>query len=346
MNSEPTEEVQIVSEVAEVPECSGITEVQEISEQTKEVHEVLDTPKDRAVRRSQNLEGLFKEKVLQLFPPPPRSEGTITPRTTPTTSPVATALKVVHQNSEEVEDVLFIDNGKEVHEVPEEEEMPDIQDKEVQAVTKKLQSAFRSKISPKPKVEEFPDDRPVGRSENQEGRFKKKVLNRILFRPKPEELIVPPAPPAPTALEEVHENSEIVENVFSIDNGKEVHEASEIVEKVLFIDNGKEVDEVSERVKEIKSVFIDNSKKVTEGVHKVSEIKEEIQEVSEIKEKVHHEVSFNTEDQEKVKDESSETDISTSPNDSPAPSHFSLSTLGLKNNAYPRRSRIISELTP
>ena len=110
MDSEPTEEVQVVSEVAEVPERSGIIEVQEISEQTKEVHEVLDTPKDRAVRRSQNLEGLFKEKVLQLFPPP-KSEGTITPRTTPTTSPVATALKEVHQNSEEIEDVLFIDNG-------------------------------------------------------------------------------------------------------------------------------------------------------------------------------------------------------------------------------------------
>merc|ERR1711935_908348 len=35
----------------------------------------------------------------------------------------------------------------------EEEEMPDLQDKEVQAVTKKMQFAFRSKKSPKPKVE-------------------------------------------------------------------------------------------------------------------------------------------------------------------------------------------------
>ena len=35
MDSEPTEEVQVVSEVAEVPERSGIIEVQEISEQTK-----------------------------------------------------------------------------------------------------------------------------------------------------------------------------------------------------------------------------------------------------------------------------------------------------------------------
>merc|ERR1712008_448437 len=35
----------------------------------------------------------------------------------------------------------------------EEEEMPDLQDKEVQAVTKKMQFAFRSKKSPKPNVE-------------------------------------------------------------------------------------------------------------------------------------------------------------------------------------------------
>ena len=83
MNSEPIEEIQVVSEVAEVLENSGIIEVHEASEKPEEVHEVLDTPKDRAVRRSQNLEGLFKEKVLELFPPP-RSEGTITPRTTPT----------------------------------------------------------------------------------------------------------------------------------------------------------------------------------------------------------------------------------------------------------------------
>ena len=160
----------------------------------------------------------------------------------------------------------------------------------------------------------------VGRSENQKGHFKKKVLNRILFRPKPEELIVPSVPPVPTGLEEVHESSEIVEDGLFIDNGKEVHEP------VLFIDNGKEVHEVAERVKEIKSVFIDDSKKIVEDVHE--EMKEEKHEVSEIKEKV-HEVSFDTEDQ--VKDESSETDISTSPNDSPAPSHFSLSTLGLKS---------------
>ena len=79
MNSEPLEEIQ----VAEVLENSGIIEVHEVSEKLEEVHEALDTPKDRAVRRSQNLEGLFKEKVLELFPPP-RSEGTITPRTTPT----------------------------------------------------------------------------------------------------------------------------------------------------------------------------------------------------------------------------------------------------------------------
>ena len=240
------------------------------------------------------------------------------------TAPVATVLKEVHENSEDVEDVLFIDNGKEVHEVPEEEEMPDIQDKEVQAVTKKIQFAFRSKKSPKSKVEAFPDDKAVGRSENQKGQSKKKILNRILFRPKPEELIVPSVPPVPTALEEVHEHSEIVEDDLFIDNGKEVHEASDIVDKVLFIDNGKEVHEVAERVKEIKSVFIDDSKKIVGDVHE--EMKEEKHEVSEIKEKV-HEVSFDTEDQ--VKDESSETDISTSPNDSPAPSHFSLSTLGL-----------------
>ena len=138
MDSEPIlEEVQVVSEV--VPELSGIIEVQEVSK----TPEPLDTPEDRAVRRSQNLEGLFNEKILQLFPPP-RSEGTITPRTSPTTSPVATALKEVHENSEEVEEVLFIDNVKEVLAVPEEEEMSDIQDKQVQAVTKKIQFAFRS----------------------------------------------------------------------------------------------------------------------------------------------------------------------------------------------------------
>ena len=83
MNSESIEEIQVVSEVADVLENSGIIEVHEVSEKLEEVHEALDTPKDRAVRRSQNLEGLFKEKVLELFPPP-RSEGTITPRTTPT----------------------------------------------------------------------------------------------------------------------------------------------------------------------------------------------------------------------------------------------------------------------
>ena len=198
--------------------------------------------------------------------------------------------------------------------------MLDIQDKEVQAVTKKIQFAFRSKKLPKSKVEEFSDDRAVGRSENQKGHFKKKVLNRILFRPKPEELIVPSVPPVPTGLEEVHESSEIVEDGLFIDNGKEVHEP------VLFIDNGKEVHEVAERVKEIKRVFIDDSEKIVEDVVEVSEMKEEEHEVSESKEKV-HEVSFNIEDQ--VKNESSETDISTSPNDSPTPSHFSLSTLDL-----------------
>ena len=83
MNAEPIEEIQVVPEVAEVLENSGIIVVHEVSEKPEEAHEVLDTPKDRAVRRSQNLEGLFKEKVLELFPPP-RSEGTITPRTTPT----------------------------------------------------------------------------------------------------------------------------------------------------------------------------------------------------------------------------------------------------------------------
>ena len=56
---------------------------------------------------------------------------------------------------------MFIDNGKEVHKVPAEEEMPDIQDKEVQAVTKKIQFAFRSKKSPKPKVPDSPSAVPV-----------------------------------------------------------------------------------------------------------------------------------------------------------------------------------------